>query len=93
MPFTARAVKMRRFTPMTPTIERPVTVMRVVPLMLDMPLMALRSLLAFSFIIVPGLLGLKVFFTLMGMFFTHTGYIVGGYITFAPKLHSSIASL
>ena len=73
MPLSARAVKMRRFTPMTPTIDRPVTVMRAVPLMLDMPLMGLRSLSILSLMIVPGFCGLKVFFTRMGIFFTQTG--------------------
>ena len=78
MPLSARAVKMRRLTPITPTIDRPVTVMSVVPLMLDMPLIGLESLLIFALMMVPSASGLKVFFTLIGMFFTQTGYIVGG---------------
>ena len=66
MPFSARAVKMRRFTPITPTIDRPVTVISAVPLMLEIPLMGLRSFSISSLMIVPGFSGLNVFFT-------HTG--------------------
>ena len=92
MPFSASAVNILLFTPMTPTIDRPVIVINVVPLMLDIPLITFVSLSVLFFIIEPGFCGLKVFFTLIGMFFTQTGYIVGGYITLAPKLHNSIAS-
>ena len=73
MPLLANVVKIRRFTPMTPTIDSPVTVISVVPLMLDIPLMGFWSLSIFALISVPGCSGLKVFFTLMGIFFTHTG--------------------
>ena len=73
MPLLARAVKMRRFTPMTPTMERPETVMSVVPLMDEMPLMGLWSSSICALMIVPFPLGLNVFFTFMGMFFTQTG--------------------
>ena len=73
MPLSARAVKMRRFTPMTPTIDRPATVMSVVPLMLDIPLMGLSLLATFCLMILPSLSGLNVFFTRIGMFFTQTG--------------------
>ena len=73
MPLSARAVKMRRLTPITPTIDNPVTVISVVPLILDIPLMGLRSLSILSLMTVPGSEGLKVFFTLIGIFFTHTG--------------------
>ena len=73
MPRLARAVKMRRLTPITPTIERPVTVMSAVPLMELMPLMGLWSLAISALMVVPRLVGLKVFLTLMGMFFTQTG--------------------
>ena len=73
MPLSARAVKMRRLTPITPTIDNPVTVMRVVPLMLDIPLMGFWLFSILFFMMVPGASGLKVFFTLIGMFFTHTG--------------------
>ena len=41
MPLFASAVKMRRFTPMTPTMARPETVISVVPLIDEMPLMGL----------------------------------------------------
>ena len=78
---------------MTPTIDSPVTVISVVSLMLDIPLIGFRSLSIFDLIIVPLPLGLKVFFISIGMFFTQTGYIVGGYTTLAPKLQSSIASM
>ena len=93
MPLSASAVNIRLFTPITPTIDSPVTVMSVVPFMLDMPLMGLLSSSIFSFISVPGCSGLKVFLTFIGMFLTHTGYIVGGYMTLAPKLQSSMASM
>ena len=73
MPLSARVVKMRRFTPITPTIDRPVTVMSEVPLMLEIPLMGRRSSSVSSCITVPCPSGLKVFFTMMGIFFTHTG--------------------
>ena len=73
MPLSARAVKMRRLTPITPTIDNPVTVMRVVPLMLDIPFMGFWLFSILFFMMVPDASGLKVFFTLIGMFFTHTG--------------------
>ena len=44
MPLLASVVKIRRFTPITPTIDRPVTVISDVPLMLEIPLMGLSSL-------------------------------------------------
>ena len=78
MPLSARAVKMRRLTPMTPTIDRPVTVMRVVPLMLEIPLMGLESLAILALMMVPSASGLNVFFTRIGIFLMQTGYIVGG---------------
>src|SRR3712207_8300833 len=68
IPLSANVVKMRLFTPLTPTIDKPVTVIRVVPLILEMPLIGLRSFSTFCLITVPGLSGLNVFFTLMGMF-------------------------
>ena len=73
MPLDAKAVKMRWLTPMTPTIAKPVTVISVVPLILEIPLMGLRSLSIWSLMSVPGCSGLKVFFTLIGIFLTHTG--------------------
>ena len=73
MPLSARAVKMRLFTPITPTMLRPVTVISVVPLMLEIPLMGFESLSILPFITEPGLSGLKVFFTSMGIFLIHTG--------------------
>ena len=73
MPLSASAVKMRRLTPMTPTIERPETVISDVPLMDEMPLMGFRSSSTSFLMIVPGPSGLNVFFTRMGMFFMQTG--------------------
>ena len=73
MPPLVSAVKMRRFTPITPTIERPVTWMIAASEMLDMPLMGFPSFPILLLITEPVPLGLKVFLTLMGMFFTHTG--------------------
>ena len=40
IPSTAKAVKMRWFTPITPTMERPETVIRLVSLIEEIPLMA-----------------------------------------------------
>ena len=73
IPLSASVVKMRRLTPMTPTIDRPVTVIRVVPLMLLMPLMGFRSSSILSLMSVPGCVGLKVFLTRMGMCLMQTG--------------------
>ena len=73
MPLSARQVKMRRFTPITPTIERPDTVMSVVPLMLEIPLMLLESSLTSSLMMEPGASGLNVFLTRMGMCLMQTG--------------------
>ena len=42
---------------------------------------------------VPKSSGAKVFFTYIGMPCFTTGWIVGGYTTFAPKCESSRASL
>ena len=74
MPLSAKAEKLTdEFTPITPTIDRPVTVISEVPLMLDIPLMGLRSSRGLALITVPGSEGLKVFFTRMGIFLTQTG--------------------
>ena len=73
IPLSARQVKMRRLTPMTPTIERPATVMSVVPLMLEMPLMLRLSSFTSSLMMEPGASGLKVFLMRMGMCLMQTG--------------------
>ena len=73
MPPLVSAVKMRWLTPMTPTIDRPATVISVVPLMLEIPLMGLKSLAICCLMMVPGFSGLKVFLTLIGIFLTQTG--------------------
>ena len=73
IPLLARVVKIRRFTPITPTIDRPVTVIRVVPLIEEIPLMGFMSSSIFSLMRVPGCSGLNVFLTLMGIFLMQTG--------------------
>ena len=90
---SASVVKILRFTPITPTIEGPDTVTRLVFFTDEIPFMARVSLLVPLCIMLPLASGRKVFFTRIGMFFILTGYMVGGYIILAPKLHSSIASL
>ena len=90
---SASVVKILRFTPITPTIEGPDTVTRLVFFTDEIPFMARVSLLVPLYIMLPLASGRKVFFTRIGMFFILTGYMVGGYIILAPKLHSSIASL
>ena len=73
MPLLAKTVNIRRLTPITPTIDRPATVMSAVSLMLEMPRMGLSVFSTFCLMVVPSALGLKVFLIRMGMFFTHTG--------------------
>ena len=73
MPSLARAVKIRRFTPITPTMERPVTVMSAVPLIEEIPLIGFWSPSILFLMMVPGASGLKVFLTLIGIFLTQTG--------------------
>ena len=73
MPESANAVKMRRLTPKTPTIDRPDTVINAVPLMLDIPLMGFSLSPVLALMTVPGLVGLNVLSTRIGMFFTQTG--------------------
>ena len=72
-PSLARVEKMRWLTPITPTIDRPDTVMSDVPLMEEIPLMGFWSFSISSFIIVPLLDGLKVLRTLMGIWRIQTG--------------------
>ena len=78
MPLSASAVNIRLFTPITPTIDRPDTVISVVPLILEIPRIALLLFSILLLITVPLFSGLKVFLTCIGMFLIHTGYIVGG---------------
>ena len=54
IPFCANALKIRKFTPITPTIPRPVTVIKLVSLMDEIPLMALEPELTSCFMIVPS---------------------------------------
>ena len=54
MPFCANALKIRKFTPITPTIPRPVTVIKLVSLMDEIPLMALEPEFTSCFMIVPS---------------------------------------
>ena len=74
-PLAARVVKMRLLTPMTPTMESPLTVMSDVLLIDDMPLMALPlSSMPLSLVMmVPLSSGRKVFLMRMGMFLMQTG--------------------
>ena len=73
IPLSARQVKMRRLTPITPTMDSPATVMSEVPLMLEMPLMMRESVFTSSLMMEPGASGLNVFLMRMGMCLTHTG--------------------
>ena len=73
MPLSANVRKMRWFTPMTPTMPRPCTVMRLVSLMDEMPLIALLWGSFCAQMMVPFASGLKVFLMRMGMFLWHTG--------------------
>ena len=73
MPLLASAVKIRRLTPMTPTMARPETLMSDVFLMLEIPLMGLWSFCILSLMMVPGASGLKVFLMRMGIFLMRTG--------------------
>ena len=67
-PRRVRALKMRELTPITPTMQRLVMVMRQVSLIEDMPLMGFPLLPHLSLMRVPGASGLKVFFTRIGIF-------------------------
>ena len=73
IPLLASVVKIRRFTPITPTIDRPVTVISEVPLMLEIPLIGFWSSSILALMSVPGCSGLNVFLTLIGIFLTQTG--------------------
>ena len=73
MPLSAKQLKIRRFTPITPTILSPLMVIRLVPSMLEIPLMALESSSTSFLMIVPGASGLNVFFMRIGMFLIQTG--------------------
>ena len=73
MPFSAKVLKIRWFTPMTPTIPNPVIVIRQVSLMDEMPLMGFEVWSVCWRMTVPGASGLNVFFTRMGMFLWQTG--------------------
>ena len=89
---SASTLNMRLSIPTIPTMEVPVSVIRLMSSIEDMPLMSRSSLRHSCLMEVPGAAGLKVFLISMGMPLRHTAYRVGGYITFAPKLQSSIAS-
>ena len=73
MPLLAKTVNIRLLTPITPTIDKPATVMSAVPLMLDIPRMGLSVFSTFCLIVVPSASALKVFLIFIGMFFTQTG--------------------
>ena len=57
MPLSASELKMRRLTPTTPTMDRPVTVMSVVSLMDDMPLIGFPLFSMCDLMTVPFLSG------------------------------------
>ena len=73
MPWLASVVKMRRLTPMTPTMERPDTVTMLVSLIDDMPRMGCADGGTSCRIVLPLASGWKVFLIRMGMFLTQTG--------------------
>ena len=72
-PLRANALKMRELMPITPTIPKPVRVIRQVSLIDEMPLMALPSEVFSSEMSVPGADGLNVFFIKIGIFLWKTG--------------------
>ncbi len=68
MPLSANAVKIRLFTPITPTMPSPCMVIRAVSLIDEMPLIIFPLGVGFILrISVPSEAGLKVFFTRIGM--------------------------
>ena len=73
MPLSANARKMRLLIPITPTIPKPRTLMRLVSLMLEIPLMAFSEPDFPSRITVPCPSGLNVFFIKIGIFLWQTG--------------------
>ena len=73
MPFSANVLKIRWFTPMTPTIPKPVIVIKQVSLIDEIPLIGFEEWSASCFTIVPGASGLNVFFIRIGIFLRHTG--------------------
>ena len=73
MPVLASVVKMRRFTPMTPTIVGPATVTILVSLTDEMPRIGRDEGGTSRRMTLPGASGRNVFLTRMGMFLTQTG--------------------
>ena len=68
-PDFAKALNMREFIPITPTIPNPDTVIRQVSFIEEIPLMAFASPSGTSCVIsVPGASGLNVFFITIGIF-------------------------
>ena len=63
MPPSASVVKMRRFTPMTPTIEGPETVTMLVSFTDEMPRTGRSSAAASRRMTLPAAAGLNVFLT------------------------------
>ena len=63
MPPAANVVKMRRFTPITPTIDIPLTVTMLISLTDEMPRMGRCEEQASRRITLPAAEGLKVFLT------------------------------
>ena len=73
IPLLAKAEKIRRLTPMTPTMDKPETVINVVPFILEIPLIGFWSSAMSLLITVPFPEGLNVFLMRIGIFFTQTG--------------------
>ena len=67
IPLFAKVVKILLFTPTTPTIDRPVTFIE------EIPRISFGLFVTNCLITVPSFEGLKVFFTLIGIFLTQTG--------------------
>ena len=68
MPFSANVLKIRWFTPMTPTMPKPVMVIKQVSLIDEIPLIGFEEWSASCFTMVPGASGLNVFFIRIGIF-------------------------
>ena len=75
---SASTLKMRLSMPAIPSMEVPVSVIRLMSSIDDIPLISLPSAEQSRLTVVPGASGLKVFLIRMGMPLAHTGYRVGG---------------
>ena len=73
MPPRAKVSKIRRFTPMTPTIEGPLTVTMLISLTEEIPRIGRSDCRALLRMTLPRAEGLNVFLTKMGIFLAQTG--------------------